>query len=305
MQALRTAATGMMAQQLNVEVISNNIANMSTTGYKRQRAEFQDLLYQNRRRSARSPRTPARWCRPACRSALGVKTGRHLPHHRAGQPEQTDNQLRPRDPRQRLLPGRSCRAARPPTPAPAPSRSRRTAASSPPTASWCSRASPIPAERHRRDDQLRAARCWPSSTARWRRRTCGQLQLATFVNEAGLEAIGDNLLLETARLGPGHRRRARPPGFGQVLQGFVEASNVNVVQEITALITAQRAYEMNSKSSPPTRCCRPSRSCGSSTEAEIAGDELLDFSPSLTSPAKAGVQSKRRLGCPGCPLWRA
>jgi flagellar basal-body rod protein FlgG len=72
MRALRTAATGMAAQQLNVEVISNNIANMNTVGFKRQRAEFQDLLYQNvERMGAQSSGARARWCRPASRSASG------------------------------------------------------------------------------------------------------------------------------------------------------------------------------------------------------------------------------------------
>ena len=76
MRSLSIAATGMLAQQLNVEVISNNIANMNTTGFKRQRAEFQDLLYQDAAPGRRAARpTPARSCRPASRSALGVKAG--------------------------------------------------------------------------------------------------------------------------------------------------------------------------------------------------------------------------------------
>ena len=76
----------------------------------------------------------------------------------------------------------------------------------------------------------------------------GQLEIATFFNEAGLEAIGDNLLLETAASGPA-TTSARPgeTGFGQLLQGYTEASNVDAVTEISALIIAQRAYEMNSK----------------------------------------------------------
>jgi flagellar hook-basal body protein len=77
MQALRTAATGMAAQQLNVEVISNNIANMNTMGFKRQRAEFQDLIYQNvERMPARSRPATAPWCRPASRSAAASRPAR-------------------------------------------------------------------------------------------------------------------------------------------------------------------------------------------------------------------------------------
>jgi flagellar basal-body rod protein FlgG len=77
--------------------------------------------------------------------------------------------------------------------------------------------------------------------------TVGQLQLATFVNEGGLEAQGGNLFLETAASGAANLASPGDPGFGMTMQGFVESSNVNPVSEITALITAQRAYEMNSR----------------------------------------------------------
>jgi flagellar basal-body rod protein FlgG len=75
----------------------------------------------------------------------------------------------------------------------------------------------------------------------------GQLELATFFNEAGLEAIGDNLLLETAASGAATIGAPNEPGYGHLLQGYTEASNVDAVSEITNLIVAQRAYEMNSK----------------------------------------------------------
>ena len=75
----------------------------------------------------------------------------------------------------------------------------------------------------------------------------GQIELATFFNEAGLEAIGDNLLLETAASGAATIGAPGEVGFGQILQSYTEASNVDAVSEISALIIAQRAYEMNSK----------------------------------------------------------
>jgi len=75
----------------------------------------------------------------------------------------------------------------------------------------------------------------------------GQIQTAIFANEGGLEAIGENMLLATAASGQPQAAAPGAPGHGQVLQGFVETSNVNTVQEITSLITAQRAYEMNSR----------------------------------------------------------
>ena len=73
------------------------------------------------------------------------------------------------------------------------------------------------------------------------------MQLATFPNDAGLDAQGDNLLLQTAASGAPVTGNPATPGFGTVMQGFIETSNVNVVTEITNLITAQRAYEMNSR----------------------------------------------------------
>jgi flagellar basal-body rod protein FlgG len=75
----------------------------------------------------------------------------------------------------------------------------------------------------------------------------GQLQLATFANDAGLEAIGNNLLLETEASGSAVVNNPGEPGYGAIEQGALETSNVNIVQEITSLIQAQRAYEMNSK----------------------------------------------------------
>ena len=77
--------------------------------------------------------------------------------------------------------------------------------------------------------------------------TVGQIQLATFPNEAGLDAQGGNLFIQTAASGAPVSGNPATAGFGSVMQGFVETSNVNVVAEITNLITAQRAYEMNSK----------------------------------------------------------
>jgi flagellar basal-body rod protein FlgG len=76
----------------------------------------------------------------------------------------------------------------------------------------------------------------------------GQIQLATFINPAGLDALGDNLFLETEASGDATTGVPGAVGFGTVQQGYLESSNVNVVQEITNLIKAQRAYEMNSKS---------------------------------------------------------
>ena len=77
--------------------------------------------------------------------------------------------------------------------------------------------------------------------------SAGQFELASFANEAGLDAVGDNLFLETPASGAATAGVPGEPGYGTILQGFLETSNVNVVSEITELISAQRAYEMNSK----------------------------------------------------------
>jgi flagellar basal-body rod protein FlgG len=75
----------------------------------------------------------------------------------------------------------------------------------------------------------------------------GQIELASFVNAAGLEAVGDNLFLETPASGPPTVGSPGSPGIGTLMQGFLETSNVNAVEEISALIIAQRAYEMNAR----------------------------------------------------------
>jgi flagellar basal-body rod protein FlgG len=75
----------------------------------------------------------------------------------------------------------------------------------------------------------------------------GQIELAAFINPAGLEAVGDNLYLETAASGSPNVATPGSQGFGTLMQGFVETSNVNAVEEISALIVAQRAYEMNAR----------------------------------------------------------
>ncbi len=103
------------------------------------------------------------------------------------------------------------------------------------------------AERHQRHHLPDRPGAGDIAGGRPRRSLVGQLQLATFLNEAGLEAIGNNLFMETAASGAPTAGQPGQPGFGTVMQGYTEASNVDPVSEITNLIVAQRAYEMNSK----------------------------------------------------------
>jgi flagellar basal-body rod protein FlgG len=245
MRSLHIAGTGMMAQQTNVEVISNNIANMSTTGYKRRRAEFQDLLYQNLRRVGSQSADTGSVLPSGAQIGLGVKTGAVYRIPEQGNLSQTQNRfdlaIRGNGYFQVQLPSGETAYTRDGTFALSPEGVIVTAEGfvvQPGVA--------VPAAA--RDVTINASgEVLASLDGQIAPQNVGQIQLALFANEAGLEAVGDNLLLATPGSGQPQPGAPGTPGYGQVMQGFVETSNVNVVQEITNLITAQRAYEMNSR----------------------------------------------------------
>ena len=245
MRALRTAATGMSAQQLNVEVISNNIANMNTVGFKRQRAEFQDLLYQNIERMGAQSSASGTVVPTGIQIGSGVKAGSVYRITEQGSPTATGNTydlaIDGRGYFQILLPSGDMAYTRAGNFAvngegqlvtddgyivqpeiSIPQDARDVIISPTGQVQILTEGDPAP-------------------------QIVGQLELAQFFNEAGLEAIGDNLFLETAASGPANAGAPGDIGFGQLMQGYTEASNVDAVSEITALIVAQRAYEMNSK----------------------------------------------------------
>lgn len=245
MRSLNVAATGMMAQQLNVEVISNNIANMTTTGYKRRRPEFQDLLYQSERRIG-SPTSEAGTIVPAgVQLGLGVKTAAVYRIHDQGNLVVTENRF------DLAIQGEGFFMVETPEGEIAYTRSGNFQLS--PQGVIVTQdgypVSPgitVPAaaiEVAISQTGLVTAKLQGQTNMV----TLGQLELATFVNPAGLEAIGSNLLLETESSGPAITGTPGSEGLGTVLQGHLESSNVNAVQEITQLIAAQRAYDMNSK----------------------------------------------------------
>ncbi len=245
MRALRIAATGMAAQNLNVEVISNNIANMNTVGYKKQQAEFEDLLYEDVRRPGTQSSDSGTVVPTGIQLGSGVTTGSVYRITTQGTLTQTGNQLdsavNGRGYYQVLLPSGETAYTRagnfslndsgvivtsdgyPVLPQ----------TSVPPTAS----AITISAA-----GQIEAT--IPGQTAPSQ---VGQLQLATFANEAGLEAMGSNLYLQSGSSGQPVTGTPNSTGFGAIEQGYTEASNVDSVTEISNLIVAQRAYEMNSK----------------------------------------------------------
>ena len=245
MRSLSIAATGMLAQQLNVEVISNNIANMTTTGFKRQRAEFQDLLYQNLRRIGAQSSDQGTIIPSGVQVGVGVKTAAVYRITEQGNLAKTDNTF------DLAVQGKGFFRVLLPSGTEAYTRAGSFQVSAEgqivtPDGYVVQPAITVPQDavdvaiNSNGEVQVKL----DGQTAP---QTVGQIDLATFFNEAGLEAIGDNLLLETPASGAATVGAPGSPGVGTILQGFVETSNVNAVSEITALIQAQRAYEMNSK----------------------------------------------------------
>ena len=245
MRSLSIAATGMLAQQLNVEVISNNIANMNTTGHKRQRAEFADLLYQNLRRMGASSSDANTIVPSGIQIGTGVKPGAVYRIHEQGNMQLTSNSY------DLAINGKGFFAVTLPSGQDAYTRAGAFQLSAQgqlvsPDGYTVKPGITIP------QDALSVSidttgQVQVQLAGQTAPQTVGQLTLSTFINEAGLESVGDNLFLETASSGAATTGAPGATGFGTVRQGYVETSNVNPVQEITNLITAQRAYEMNSK----------------------------------------------------------
>lgn len=245
MRALHTAATGMIAQELNVQVISNNIANMRTTGYKRQRAEFQDLLYEHVRRVGSQTSDQGNILPAGVELGSGVKavgtprvmtqggvlpTGKdfdvairgegffriQLPDGRTAYTRDGSFQL---DSQGRIVTNQGYVV--------------QPGVSVPPNATQLTI-----------NQQGQVSVMLPGNTTGTQ---LGQLDLSVFVNKAGLQAIGDNLYLETTASGAPQTGTPGTDAFGNLQQGNLEQANVEAVTEISDLIAAQRAYEMNAK----------------------------------------------------------
>jgi flagellar basal-body rod protein FlgG len=245
MRALSTAATGMAAQQLNVEVISNNIANMNTVGFKRQRAEFQDLLYQDMERAGAQTSDSGTIVPTGIQIGVGVKAGSVYRITEQGSMTQTGNKLdvaiNGRGYLQVLLPSGETAYTRA-------GNLSRNADGQLVTSEGYQVIPQISIPQDATDVSIsQTGQVQITQAGQTAPTVVGQLQLATFANEAGLEAKGDNLFMESGASGPAVTGDPGSTGFGVVLQGYTEASNVDAVTEITSLINAQRAYEMNSK----------------------------------------------------------
>lgn len=245
MRSLSIAGTGMLAQQTNVDVISNNIANMNTTAFKRQRAEFQDLLYQQVARPGAATGGAEARAPSGIQIGAGVRTGGVYRISEQGAMTQTDNRY------DVAIEGQGFFQVTLPSGETAYTRAGSFQLSDQGelvTADGFAVQPGITVPAGATDVVIsRTGQVQVKVAGNAELQDVGQLQLATFVNEAGLEAMGGNLFTATPASGEPNVAAPGDPGFGNLRQGFLEASNVNPVSEITALITAQRAYEMNSR----------------------------------------------------------
>jgi flagellar basal-body rod protein FlgG len=243
-RSLWIAKTGLDAQQTQLDVVSNNLANVGTTGFKRSRAVFEDLLYQNLRQSGGQTSDQTRMP-----SGLQIGTGVRVVAteriHTQGNPTKTDN---PRDVSingggffQVLMPDGTNAYTRDGSFQPDQNGQLVTANGYP-----LQPAITLPQDTTGltigRDGTVSVTQGGSSASVQ-----IGQIQLATFMNPAGLESKGENLYVETDASGGANQTAPGQNGAGVLNQGYVESSNVNVVEELVNMIQTQRAYEINSK----------------------------------------------------------
>jgi flagellar basal-body rod protein FlgG len=243
-RSLWIAKTGLDAQQTQLDVISNNLANVSTNGFKRARAVFEDLLYQTVRQpgaqSSQQTQLP---------SGLQIGTGvRPVATERIftqGNLQQTGNPL------DLAIQGNGFLQVLMPDGTTAYTRDGALQADSQGrlvTASGFSiqPAITVPANAQTvtvgRDGTVSAVVAGSNTPTQ-----IGALQLVSFVNPAGLQSVGENMYLQTASSGTPNANTPGTNGLGLLMQGYVETSNVNVVEELVSMIQTQRAYEINSK----------------------------------------------------------
>jgi flagellar basal-body rod protein FlgG len=245
MQALQTAATGMAAQELNVQVISNNIANLRTTGFKKQTTAFQDLIYQHIRRVGAQASDQGTILPVGIDIGGGVKTVGTPRSMTQGTLSQTGNDLDLAITGEGffkvLMPDGTYQYTRDGTFQMDNQGRIVTAQGNPvqPTITIPNNASGITI-----NQQGQVSVTLPGSTTS---QIIGQIGLTRFVNKAGLQPVGNNQFTETPSSGPPQDGLADAQGYGTLTQGSLEQANVDVVSEMSDLIAAQRAYEMNSK----------------------------------------------------------
>ncbi|MDX2264366.1 MAG: flagellar basal-body rod protein FlgG [Hyphomicrobiales bacterium] len=245
MRALAIAASGMTAQQLNVEVIAHNIANINTTGFKRGKAEFTDLLYQADRTAGAPNRGGEEAIPEGAQIGLGVRAAAVRQLHLQGSLTKTSNTL------DVALDGRGWLQVTGPNGEAFYTRQgalNKNATGQIVTADGYALAPQIVIPATATRIQInQAGEVFADADGGGELTQIGQITLATFVNDAGLEAMGGSLFRETSSSGAPTIAVAGSQGVAKIHQGYLENANVDPVKEITELITAQRSYEMNSK----------------------------------------------------------
>ncbi|MEO4001553.1 flagellar basal-body rod protein FlgG [Mesorhizobium sp. CAU 1732] len=245
MKALAIAATGMNAQQTNLEVIANNIANINTTGFKRARAEFSDLLYQVERLQGVPNRANQALVPEGSHVGLGVKTTAIRNVHVQGALTNTGNKLDVAVAGQGWIQVEGANGEALFTRAGA---FNTNAEGELVTADGYLVAGGIVIPGEAVEVIInKSGQFFARFSDQLELQDLGQLSLANFSNESGLAPLGDNLFQETPASGAANVGIPGDPGFGTIEQYYLESSNVDPVKEITELISAQRAYEMNSK----------------------------------------------------------
>ena len=243
-QALWVAKTGLDAQQTRMSVVANNLANTNTTGFKRDRANFEDLLYQQLRQPGGA--TSAQTQLPSgLQLGTGVRVVSTVKDFEQGNPQQTGRAL------DVMINGRGFFEVRMPDGTPAYTRDGSFQINS---EGELVTASGVPIE-----PGIQVPEGAQSMTVgndgtvsvqmagQAQALEIGMLTISDFINPAGLQARGQNLYLETTASGPAQNGTPGLAGLGTLEQGALEGSNVNVVEELVGMIETQRAYEMNAK----------------------------------------------------------
>lgn len=245
MKALQIAATGMAAQQMRVDVVSNNLANMSTTGYNARRADFADLHYQQMIQPGSISATDGTILPAGVQLGMGVRPSAVSIVLAQGPLIQTggdlDLAIEGRGYLEVLLPGGGAGFTRD-------GALKRTGDGLIVTSEGHQVAPGITIPSDARSLAINASgEIYAYFQNRVEPELLGQLSLVTFANEKGLEATGANLFLETSASGPPLTGSPGESGLGTLRQGYLEESSVDAVREVTELIKAQRGYELNAK----------------------------------------------------------
>ena len=243
-RALWTAASGMQAQQKNLDVVANNLANVNTAGFKKSRADFQDLMYQNLKTSG-APSTNASQVPTGIQIGLGSRLAAVTKIFTTGDFTQTGNEL------DMAIEGDGFYQIQLPDGGTGYSRSGAFKKDSTgrvvtsdgypllPAISIPSNATKINIGN---DGTVSVTQAGQNTTTQ-----VGNIQLASFSNPSGLSAQGKNLFLPTDASGAATTGTPGQAGLGTIAQGFLEMSNVSVMEEMVNMIVGQRAYEINSK----------------------------------------------------------